>query len=228
MLDFDPATDGLDFGWFSSDNFTITEENGSVVISIPSNSQTYTLEGVSLDDLSMDNITAKDASALAAWQSALDAGNTDNGGDTGDTGDSGNTDNGGDTGDTGDTGDGGDTGNTGDTDTGTTTAVTWAWGSHAVIDFNPATDVLDLGWLSADNFSVAEQNGSVVITIAGNDQTYTLEGVTLAEMSMDDISARDASALAEWQALLDAADAQAATTTATAVTDPLHASDGLV
>ena len=228
VLDFDPATDGLDFGWFSSDNFTITEENGSVVISIPSNSQTYTLEGVSLDDLSMDNITAKDASALAAWQSALDAGNTDNGGDTGDTGDTGDSDNGGDTGDTGDTGDGGDTGNTGDTDTGTTTAVTWAWGSHAVIDFNPATDVLDLGWLSADNFSVAEQNGSVVITIAGNDQTYTLEGVTLAEMSMDDISARDASALAEWQALLDAADAQAATTTATAVTDPLHASDGLV
>lgn len=222
VVSFDPATDVLDFGWFSADNFTLSQEDGSVVISIPSNDQTYTLDGVSLDDLSMDNITAKDSSALSAWQAALDAATDDSSdtdptdGDNTDTGDTGGDDTGGDE---------DDTGNTDSGETGTTTTVTWAWGSHSVVSFDSVTDTLDFGWMSADSFSVSEVGGSVVIDIAGNDQTYTLDGVTLADMSIDDIAARDATALAEWQALLDAADEAAAETVS--VANALHASDGL-
>lgn len=101
-LDFDPATDVLDFGWFAATHFEIIEVDGSVVISIPSNNQTYTLDGVGLSDLSMTNITGRDASALDAWQSALEsAGDTDGGDDSGTGGD---TDSGGETGSDGDTG----------------------------------------------------------------------------------------------------------------------------
>ncbi len=244
MVDFNPATDVLDFGWFSADNFTISEENGSVVISIPSNSQTYTLQGVTLAELSIDNISAKDSSAVAEWQDALDAADetassssgsssgtsssttettaTDTtSGSTTTTGSSGSDTTGTGTTETGTTGT--DTAET----TGTTTSITWAWGTHAVVEFDPAKDTLDFGWLSADSFSVSEQNGSVVIAITGNEQTYTLDGVSLADLSMDDISAKDTSAVAEWQALIDAADAEAAAT-ASSVTDPLHANDGLV
>ncbi len=81
-IDFNPQTDLLDFGWFAAGNFKLTEVNGSLVIAIPSNNQTYTLTDVGLSDLSINNIIAKDASALAAWKAAL-AGETDNGGDTG-------------------------------------------------------------------------------------------------------------------------------------------------
>lgn len=163
-----------------------------------------------------------------------DTGNGDGDTDDGDT-DEGDTDTGDGDGDTdeGDTGDG-DT-DDGDTDTGngdgdgdgasTTTAITWAWGTDTVLPFEPSTDTLDFGWMSAQSFSVSEVDGSVVIDIAGNNQTYTLDGVTLADMSIDDIAAKDASALAEWQALLDAADDAAAESVS--VANMLHASDGL-
>ena len=70
-IDFNPATDILDFGWFAADQFTISEVNGTVVIAIPSNHQTYTLQHTTLSDLHLSNIVAKDASAIGAWQSAL-------------------------------------------------------------------------------------------------------------------------------------------------------------
>ncbi|MEW6256395.1 MAG: glycosyl hydrolase family 18 protein [Pseudomonadota bacterium] len=210
VLNFDTALDVLDFGWFSADNFTVSEVNGAVVIAIPSNNQTYTLTGVKLADLSLANITAKDASALAEWTAALGGGT--GGGDTG-GGDTGGGDTGG-----GDTG-GGDTGggDTGGGDSGggngggtgtvgdgvrTVTTITWSWGTNTVLAFDTALDVLDFGWFSADNFTVSEVNGAVVIAIPSNNQTYTLTGVKLADLSLANITAKDASALAEWQAAL--------------------------
>lgn len=71
VLDFDPATDQLDFGWFQAGQFTLAESGGSVVIAIPSNQQSYTLNGVSFSDLSAANVTALDGSARAAWAAAL-------------------------------------------------------------------------------------------------------------------------------------------------------------
>ncbi|MDB5486360.1 MAG: hypothetical protein JWQ58_75 [Reyranella sp.] len=102
--------------------------------------------------------------------------------------------------------DGGSTGGeTGGGDA-TVTTINWMWGTNTVLAFDPDLDVLDFGWFQKDNFSIAEVGGSVVITITGNNQTYTLDGVTLAELSIDNIHAKDASAIHEWDSALDTAD----------------------
>ncbi|MDP3241960.1 MAG: Calx-beta domain-containing protein [Reyranella sp.] len=100
---------------------------------------------------------------------------------------------------------GGD-GQTGGDGTATVTTVSWMWGANAVLAFDPDLDVLDFGWFQKDNFSIAEVGGSVVITITGNNQTYRLDGVTLAELSMDNIRAKDASTVQEWVAAFDTAE----------------------
>ncbi len=102
----------------------------------------------------------------------------------------------------GETGGGSDTGGDGTT---SVTTITWMWGTNTVLAFDPNVDVLDFGWFQKDNFSIAEAGGSVIITISGNNQTYRLDGVTLAELSMDNIRAKDASAFQEWDSALDTA-----------------------
>ncbi|MBS7789777.1 cellulase family glycosylhydrolase [Roseococcus sp. SDR] len=72
-LDFDPAADKLDFGWFKAPEIEITEVGGSTVITIVGNKQSYTLTGVSLSALEMTNIVARDPGLRAEWQAALDA-----------------------------------------------------------------------------------------------------------------------------------------------------------
>ncbi len=90
-------------------------------------------------------------------------------------------------------------------DTGVTTVIEWDYGSATAIAFDPAKDKLDFGWFKAPEFSVAEVNGSTVITITGNNQTYTLTGVTLAELELNNIIALDNSARVEWQGLIESA-----------------------
>ncbi|WP_431302136.1 Calx-beta domain-containing protein [Sediminicoccus sp. BL-A-41-H5] len=72
-LDFDPAADKLDFGWFKASEIEITEVGGSTVITIVGNRQSYTLAGVSLGALEMSNIVARDPGLRAEWQAAIDA-----------------------------------------------------------------------------------------------------------------------------------------------------------
>ena len=103
----------------------------------------------------------------------------------------------------GGTGDGGAPGGDG---TVTVTTIGWMWGTNTVLAFDPGLDVLDFGWFQKDNFSIAEVGGSVVITITGNNQTYRLDGVTLAELSLDNIRAKDAGAIQKWDAALDTAE----------------------
>lgn len=81
----------------------------------------------------------------------------------------------------------------------------WHWGEHVELAFDPAVDRLDFGWLRADQFSIAEVGGAVVVTLDGNAQSYTLTGVPLGAMGMEAIVALDPSARAEWQAALDGA-----------------------
>ena len=50
----------------------------------------------------------------------------------------------------------------------TTTSIAWNWGTNTDINFNAATDVLDFGWFAADQFTVSEVNGTVVIAIPSN------------------------------------------------------------
>lgn len=82
------------------------------------------------------------------------------------------------------------------------TNIEWHWGVNEVIDFNPKTDALNFGWMSADSFTVSEVNGSVVISIPTNDQSYTLDGVTLNDLTMINIIGQNSSALGEWSGLI--------------------------
>ncbi len=86
--------------------------------------------------------------------------------------------------------------------TGTTTTITWAWGANPVLAFNPATDKLDFGWMQSSQFTVAEKAGSVVIGVVDNNHTYTLQGVTLGQLQMSNIVAKDAGTVAKWQSLI--------------------------
>jgi hypothetical protein len=61
----------------------------------------------------------------------------------------------------------------------TTTNVVWSWGTNTNINFN-ATDALDFGWFAPTN-TISEVNGTVVIAIPSNHQTYTLQHTTLSD-----------------------------------------------
>lgn len=89
--------------------------------------------------------------------------------------------------------------------TGTTTVITWAWGSNPVLAFNPATDKLDFGWMQSNQFTVTEKSGSVVIGVVDNNHTYTLQGVSLGQLQMSNIAAKDAGTVAKWQSLISGA-----------------------
>ena len=83
-----------------------------------------------------------------------------------------------------------------------TTKIIWAWGTNTHINFNPTTDILDFGWFAADQFTVSEVNGSVVIAIPSNHQTYTLDHVTLHDLHLSNVVGKDASAISEWTTAL--------------------------
>jgi chitinase len=83
-----------------------------------------------------------------------------------------------------------------------TTKIVWAWGTNTHVNFNPATDILDFGWFAADQFTVTEVNGSVVIAIPSNHQTYTLDHTTLHDLHLSNIVAKDTSAISEWTTVL--------------------------
>jgi len=65
-----------------------------------------------------------------------------------------------------------------------TTHIVWNWGSNTNIDFHADTDILDFGWFQADHFTVSEVNGTVVIAIPSNHQTYTLQHTTLHDLHL--------------------------------------------
>ena len=75
---------------------------------------------------------------------------------------------------------------------GKTTVITWDWGKNPVINFNPATDKLDFGWMGATQFDISEKSGSTVISVVDNSHTYTLSGVSLSQLSSSNIIAKDA------------------------------------
>ncbi len=97
--------------------------------------------------------------------------------------------------------------------TGTTTTITWGWGTNPVLNFNPATDKLDFGWMQASAFTVAERAGSTKISIVDNNHSYTLANVSLAQLTTANIVAKDSGTVSKWQNLI--ATAQAANTTPT-------------
>jgi hypothetical protein len=184
VTDFDPATDTIYVGWFTADQIEVSESGGSVVFSIASNNQSVTLQGVTLAELSDANFTIEDDGTAQEILALVGAGE-DTGDGTGDTGDTGDTT---DTGDNGtDNGANGTSYGNGSADVTAATAtvaIGWAWGTHAVVtDFDPASDTVYVGWFTSDQIDVYEINGSAVFSVPSNNQTVTLQGVSLAELS---------------------------------------------
>ena len=62
--------------------------------------------------------------------------------------------------------------------------ITWTWGQDAVVtDFDPASDTIFVDWFTAGDVSVSEVGGSVVFSIPANNQSVTLQGVALEDLS---------------------------------------------
>ena len=70
------------------------------------------------------------------------------------------------------------------------TQINWNWGSNTNVNFDAASDILDFGWFQADQFTISEVNGTVVIAIPSNQQTYTLQHTTLHDLHLSNIVAR--------------------------------------
>ena len=83
-----------------------------------------------------------------------------------------------------------------------TTQINWNWGTDTSVNFNATTDIFDFGWFQADQFTISELNGTVVIAIPSNHQTYTLQHTTLHDLHLSNVVARDASAISEWTSVL--------------------------
>ncbi|CAD0186985.1 hypothetical protein RUESEDTHA_03896 [Ruegeria sp. THAF57] len=76
--------------------------------------------------------------------------------------------------------------------------ITWAWGSNTTVpDFDPTSDTIFISWVGADALDVSEVNDSVVFAIPSNNQTTTLSGVTLADLSAANFTILDATAATE-------------------------------
>jgi len=90
---------------------------------------------------------------------------------------------------------------------GTTYLIDWDYGAKTVIDFDPATDRLDFKYFRPNEFTVAEVNGQVVISIVGQNQTYTLAGVGLADLDYNNIVAVEDATYQAWRGLIEAAHA---------------------
>ena len=85
---------------------------------------------------------------------------------------------------------------------GTTTVIAWKYGTNTALAFDPSRDKLDFGWFKASEFDVTDATGSTKITIVGNNQTYTLTGVTLGQLQTGNIVALDSGARTKWQNLI--------------------------
>lgn len=88
-------------------------------------------------------------------------------------------------------------------------AITWAWGSNTVVtDFDPATDTVFVDWFKAGEIDVFESDGSVVFSVPSNNQTTTLQGVSLAALTAANFTILDDTAAAEILASVGSANDQ--------------------
>jgi len=205
--DFDPSTDTIFIDWIDAARLEVSETNGSVVFAVPSNNQTTTLTGVTLSMLSAANFTILDDTAAAEVLGLVggDPG-TGDGGNGGDDADAGGGDDpdagGGDDPDSGG-GDDPDTGGGDDPDSGgggdpKTVTITWSWAQNEVVtDFDPARDSIFVDWISANDLEVGEVNGSTVFSVPSMQQSTTLQGVALADLSPANFTVLDDTARAE-------------------------------
>ncbi len=93
--EFAPQSDTIFIDWFGPNQIDITESNGDLVISVPSNDQTITLSNIGLEDLSPSNFTIMDSNTKTKIFDMIPDG-TDNNNNSGDGNNDGNNDSNGD------------------------------------------------------------------------------------------------------------------------------------
>jgi len=185
---FDPAADLFELDWFNGADLDLTEEDGNAVLRIPGMLQSYTLVGVPLSALSIDNFSWKHDSAGAVLAEALAAADdgSDAGAGEGETG--GGETGGGETGG-GDTG-GGDTGGGDGGMVGTGTVHAVDPGSPDIIGFDPATDTIDFGAVSVHNTilgKTASGEVAIVNVWAWTPEVQVLQGITFDQLSIENL-----------------------------------------
>lgn len=191
-VSFDPSTDIIDFRYFGTrEQLEMLESPQGVMIRTTATGQTIVLEGVALSDLSPENFVfhapqvredrlhqqlgwpSIPDSQILGREEVMTAGTmlwpTQAGPGPAPSG-----------------------------QTGTTIAIEWDYGSHKILGFDPTVDVLDFGWFKAHEFNIEEVAGSVVISISNNQQSYKLQDVSLDQLSIGNIVARDDSARQVW------------------------------
>jgi len=177
--DFDSPSDTIFVDWFHSGEVEVSEANGDVTFAIPGNSQTVTLAGISLADLSPANFTILDGQLGTEILGVVSAGNTVGNGDSSQ--------------DTDDPGGDGETGGAqpdGEVDV---FHFDWNWGARDVIsDFAPVEDILDFGALPAALISISEVDNDLVFEVLNNGgHAYVLEGVQAEDLSAANFTAAD-------------------------------------
>lgn len=211
---FDSETDTIFIGWFAAEHIDVSEVNGNVVFTVASNNQSITLEGITLSELDADNFTILDPSAaekilsLVGPSDGADVTDEEDSGDVTDENDNGDDDNvdgngdgNGDDGGTvveeGDNNDAGDGNSEPSSSNGTayvtqstaTVAITWHWGNEAIIsDFDPASDTIFIDWFNPGKIIISEVNGQLKFSIPDNNQTITLDGISLSDLTEDNFT----------------------------------------
>ena len=198
---FDPETDVVDFRYFGSrEQIYMVDGAEGVVIGNYTTGQTLILQGTTLAELSAENFLFHHAQAREdrLWQQLGFASVPDSqviGRDDIPTVG------------TNDWPTAAGPGSPPSGTSGTTYLIDWDYGAKTVIDFDPATDRLDFKYFRPNEFTVAEVNGQVVITIVGQNQTYTLAGVGLADLDYNNIVAVEDATYQTWRGLIEAAQA---------------------
>ncbi|WP_168206347.1 hypothetical protein [Labrenzia sp. PHM005] len=201
VSNFDPATGSIFVDWIGAAELTVTQTATGVVFAVASNNQTATLQGVQLSDLSPSNFTVLDSGTASKIFGLIgqDSGTPDPevpvdpdpvdpdpevpvdpdpvdpdpvDPDPVDPAPAPPTD------------PGSWNGTAGVTAANASVVITWAWGTDRVVsNFNPQSDTIFIDWFGPDAIDVTEVNGNVIFTMASNNQTVTLQGVTLNDLS---------------------------------------------
>lgn len=201
VQDFNPDKDTVNIRWISHNQFELEETDDGVLFTLPDNGgRSLLLAGISVVDLSADNIHANDAAAqaklndfLAGPETLADAGTAPEAEKVEETSNSESS----------------EAPSSAPAETtgvaaasnraigGATVRINWNWAAEEVIrNFDPATDTIDFGNLNPSQVQIKESRNGVVIEVLDNGgHTYTLNGITLKDLSSVNFEARDVNAL---------------------------------
>ena len=176
---FDPAMDTIFINRMPADKVYITETAGNVVFSVPTNKQTLTLVGVTLDDLNPSHINAKNKGMVSEIDYVL------SGGTMGAIDDPILI-----------------------TEDNATHAIEWNWGRKVSDpDFDPASDTIYIGRMPPSKITIEEMDGNLVFSVPSNKQTLTLEGIGFKDLDPEMIYVMNKKVRADlYQRIEDAAD----------------------